>query len=59
MVQTTKNVIKDLKISQEEYEIAYEFLLEEYGTIITLWEENRLKREIKNYLKDSENISLL
>lgn len=58
MEEIIQNVIKELGITLEKYEEAYNFLYDEFGYTITLWEEGRLKKEINNYWKDRDKIEI-
>lgn len=47
-----KKATDTLGISEEQHAEAYNYLYDEYGYIMTLWDSNRLEREIENYWQD-------
>lgn len=47
-------VISNLEITEEKYEEAYNYLYDEYGVHVHLWNDEKLQEEIRNYLFDRD-----
>lgn len=47
-------IISNLEITEEKYEEAYNYLYDEYGVHIHLWNDEKLQKEIENYISDRD-----
>lgn len=50
--QIMQNVINSLDLSEEQCLEAYNYLYDEYGFTVSIWNPERLKQEVINYWND-------